>query len=91
MKDLIVMIVLLCLLLGSGIGLAFTKHQTRKLYGQLEQLREDRQELQLGWRQLRLEQSHLAALPEVDRKAQQQLGMFIPPPTDVVFIRSLQR
>ena len=86
MKELVLIGVLLALVLASGMGLAYSKHQSRKLYGQIEGLRQERLQLEMDWRRLQLRQSDLAALIKIDVKARGQLGMHVPPATDVIYL-----
>jgi cell division protein FtsL len=86
-KSLALFSILLVAVAASALALVYCKHQSRKLSGELEALRARRAALELEWHQLRLERSHLAALAEVDRKARHQLGMFVPRPDEVIYLK----
>ena len=76
------------MLLVCSAGLVYSRYHSRELTAQLHDLQRQQYVLELQWRQLRLEQSYLAALPEIDQQARQQLDMFSPHPVhDVVYVQ----
>lgn len=68
-------LVLVALTLGSAFGLVILSHQQRQLYAELELLNKQRNELDVEWRQLRLEQRVLAEHSRLEELATAQLGM----------------
>jgi len=78
--------VLLFALMGSGLGVVYTKHQTRQLFVDLQTAQERRDELEIEWRQLKLEHSTLATAAQVDQAARKRLDMAIPAPDTVIYI-----
>ncbi|MGD2084208.1 MAG: cell division protein FtsL [Chromatiales bacterium] len=74
------------LVVGSAVGVAFAKYETRKLFVELEGLRDGRDALETEWGQLQLEQSTLAAHGRVERLASDRLSMRQPRPEEVVVI-----
>jgi cell division protein FtsL len=87
MKMLVVLILLIGTNLISGLSLVYSEHQGRRLFTQLQELRQQQEDLELGWRLLQLEQSTLAAQSVIDHKARTRLGMFVPPANEVVYIK----
>jgi len=71
---------------GSGIAVAYAKYQSRTLFAQLQDLREERDSLNIEWGQLQLEQSTWATPGRVETMARKRLGMRIPVPRDVVVL-----
>ncbi|NJN47403.1 MAG: cell division protein FtsL [Candidatus Competibacteraceae bacterium] len=77
---------LLVVVMGSGLGVVYTKHQTRQLFVDLQTAQERRDELEIEWRQLQLEHSTLATAAQVDQAARQHLDMATPVPDAVIYI-----
>ncbi|MEZ5582431.1 MAG: cell division protein FtsL [Candidatus Competibacteraceae bacterium] len=77
---------LLVVLMGSGLGVVYTKHQTRQLFVSLQTAQEHRDELEIEWRQLQLEHSTLATAAQVDQIARKRLEMAVPAPDTVIYI-----
>jgi cell division protein FtsL len=63
---------------GSALAVVRTKHENRALITELEQLRGERERLQMEWAQLQLEEATLAHHARVDSIARTQLGMTEP-------------
>jgi cell division protein FtsL len=74
----IVPLVLAAVVVGSALAVVRTKHENRALVTQLEQLRAERERLQMEWAQLQLEEATLGHHARVDRIAREQLGMTEP-------------
>lgn len=70
----------------SGMGLVYSKHQGRKLFQELQTLQARRDDLEIEWAQLQLEQSTLATETVVDQSARLRLDMLIPDPATVIYI-----
>jgi cell division protein FtsL len=73
--------------LASGVGAVYARHEARKLFVELEGLERARDELNLEWGRLRIEQGMLATHARVERLASEKLGMRIPPANDVTIVR----
>lgn len=80
-------IVLIVAVLGSALGVVYSKHQSRKLFNELQALEAHRDNLEIEWELLQLEQSTLATEAVVDQVARSRLGMIVPDPGSVVYIR----
>lgn len=73
--------------LASSVGVIYAKHQSRKLFVELQILQGARDEINVEWGQLQLEQSTLATHAMIDHVARTKLGMVTPAPQDVVILR----
>jgi cell division protein FtsL len=72
--------------LGSAAGAIYCKHRTRELFVQLERLDGQRDNLQIEWGQLQLEQSAWSTHAFVERVANTKLHMAMPPPKEIEII-----
>ncbi len=73
--------------LGSALGVVYTKHLYRNRHIQLQQLQNTRDKLHVEWTQLLLEQGTLGSDVQVEKIAREQLGMIIPPPNQMAVIK----
>jgi cell division protein FtsL len=74
-------------LLGSGVAAVYARHEARKLFVELQALERARDELNIDWGRLRIEQGMLATHARVERLASEQLGMHMPAASDVSVVR----
>jgi cell division protein FtsL len=72
--------------IGSGIATVHAKYQARIHFVQLQELRSQRDALDVEWNRLRLEEAALSTHVRVERKAQEELGMYLPRLDDVLLI-----
>jgi cell division protein FtsL len=72
--------------LGSSAGAIWCKHRARELFVQLEALDARRDNLEIEWGQLQLEQSAWATHAFVERVASTRLHMAMPPPKDIEIV-----
>lgn len=86
-RILIVVTVLFSLVLASAILLIYSKHQSRKLFVELQQLKYQVDALNTEWGQLQLEQSAWSGHGRIERIARKRLSMVMPESSDVVFVR----
>lgn len=75
---------LVCVL--SAIALVYTKHDSRKLFVQLETLTRDRDELNIEWGQLQIEQSTWAQHARIEQVASGELALVRPRTADIFVI-----
>jgi len=68
---------------ASAVGVVFVRHEARGLFVQLERLNAERDQLNIEWGQLQLEQSAWSNHGFVERVANDKLHMTLPQPTDV--------
>ena len=72
--------------LGSAAAAIYCKHRARELFVELEQLNGRRDNLEIEWGQLQLEQSAWSTHAFVERVASTKLHMAMPPPKDIVIV-----
>ncbi len=86
-KLLVIVVPLLWLaVLGSAAGAIYCKHRARELFVDLERLNGRRDNLQIEWGQLQLEQSAWSTHAFVERVASAKLHMAMPPPKEIEII-----
>jgi cell division protein FtsL len=76
------------LLFGSALGVIWSKHQARTLFVELQRLEKQRDQLDVEWGQLKLQQSKDAAHGRVEQVARVQLRMSIPVPNQVSLVKA---
>ena len=69
--------------LGSAAGAVYLKHRSRELFVDLERLNQRRDNLEIEWGQLQLEQSAWSTHAFVERVASQRLRMATPRAQDI--------
>ena len=72
--------------LGSAAGAIYCKHRSRALFVELEQLNARRDNLEIEWGQLQLEQSAWSTHAFVERVASAKLHMAMPPPKEIEIV-----
>ncbi|MGB4247750.1 MAG: cell division protein FtsL [Pseudohongiellaceae bacterium] len=80
-------LVLLTLLLISGVSVIYTTFKNRYLLNELQQLKNERNELQVQWGQLLIEQSTFSLEGRIERKAIDELQMVVPDFSEIVMVR----
>lgn len=80
-------IILAVLVLISSLGVVYAKHQSRKLFVELDLLKKHRDEMNVEWGQLQLEQSTLATHGRIEQAAKKRLKMVTPEYKDVLIVR----
>ncbi len=81
---LIFVFALVCVL--SAMALVYTKHESRKLFVELEQLTHERDDLNIEWGQLQIEQSTWAQHARIEQVARDDLALVRPAATEVFVI-----
>ena len=74
-------------LLGSSLGVVYSKQEARNRFDDLQRLTRERDELDIEWGQLQLEQSTWATNGRVESVARDDLHMVIPQATDLRNVR----
>ena len=74
-------------LLGSSLGVVYSKQEARNRFNDLQRLTRERDELDIEWGQLQLEQSTWATNGRVESVARDDLHMVIPQATDLRIVR----
>jgi len=72
--------------LASSAGAIYLKHRARELFVELEALNARRDNLEIEWGQLQLEQSAWSTHAFVEQVAGTKLRMALPPPKDIEII-----
>jgi len=70
----------------SSMALVYTKHESRKLFVQLEALTHERDDLNIEWGQLQIEQSTWATHARIERVATDDLALARPVSSDIYVI-----
>ncbi len=79
---------LIVAVLVTGIGCVYTKHNSRKLFVQLQDMERQRDNLEIEWGKLRIEQSTWASHGRVENMARADLGMIEPAQDTIMAIES---
>lgn len=82
-----VWVLLLLLISISALMVIYSSHRSRHLFYDLQASRVIRDELQVEWGQLLLEQSTWSSYGLIEGKATNELGMIVPEPQDLVIAR----
>ena len=70
----------------SAVALIYTKHESRKLFVELEGLTTERDELNIEWGQLQIEQSTWATHARIERLAAEELSLARPESAEIYVI-----
>jgi cell division protein FtsL len=73
--------------LASALGVVNGKQQARNRFNELQKLTTQRDDLDIEWGQLQLEQSTWATHGRVERVAHDELGMVTPSATDLRIVQ----
>lgn len=83
----LLLILLTLVVMISAIAVIQAKHQSRKLFSQLQVLEKKRDQMNVEWGQLQLEQGTWATHSRVERIARKRLNMRVPEAEATVIIR----
>lgn len=72
--------------LGSAAGAIYAKHKSRELFVELERLNRQRDNLEVEWGQLQIEQSFWSQHAFVENVANQKLRMSMPKPAEIEIV-----
>ena len=81
---LLVVFGLVCVL--SAMAVIYTKHESRKLFVELEALTHERDELNIEWSQLQIEQSTWATHARIEQVATDDLSLVRPQTTEIYIV-----
>ncbi len=85
MRALLVVLILACV--GTAIGIVHARHQHRLQFVELSRLERVRDELNIEFGRLQLEQATVADSNRIDAVARTRLGMKSPEAEDVIVVR----
>ena len=83
----IFMLALLGAAIASAISVVWARHESRVLFVRLTALQNQRDEMNIEYGKLELEQATFAEPRRIDEEARQQLGMVDPDPKDIRLLR----
>lgn len=73
--------------LGSGIAIVYARQEHRQAYVQLTRLLRERDEINIEFSRLQLEQATWAETNRIEQVAAERIGMMFPQDADVVVIQ----
>jgi cell division protein FtsL len=82
-------LVLVVFVLVSSIGVFYSSHMTRQMYGSLQVLQQDQDDLDSEYEKLLLEQSAWADYTRVDQLAREELKMSAPAHKNLYVVRDM--
>lgn len=83
-----VVLIMLVAVSVSAISVIYLRHQHRMTYVALQHAQDVRDQLNIEWGQLLLEQSTWAGHHHVESEARTRLGMSVPAPEKIVVLRA---
>ncbi len=83
----VVLLLLVFVVIGSALTVVYTKHESRKLFIQLQSLKKEQDKMDIEWGRLQLEQSAWETHGRVEHIARKKLGMHMPSSGEVVIIK----
>jgi len=78
---------ILMALIAASLGVAYSVHKSRVYLNQLQTLQIERDQLEVEWGQLLLEQQAWGAYGRIGKVATDELGMRTPAPHEVMMVR----
>ena len=79
--------VLILAIMSSAISVIYSKHQSRKLFVELQKLDKQIDELNIDWGRLQLEQSTWSSHGRVEEIARNKLHMTLPKANEILYIK----
>ena len=83
----ILLAVLLLAVVGTAIAVVYERYRHRQLFVDLTRLERERDELNIEFGRLQLEQATWAQANRIDQVARERLGMKFPEAEDIVVVR----
>ena len=87
MKLWIVVAALVVAIIFTAVSVVYSKHQTRKLFVDLQELHKQVDELDIEWGRLQLEQSTWSSHGRIEKVARNKLQMKLPKANEILYIR----
>ena len=85
--DKVCVAMLALVVLASALAVVYTRHESRKLFIEMQALQQVRDDMDVEWGQLQLEQSTWATHSRIDPIAREQLKMSAPTPDVIQIIK----
>ena len=79
-------IFMMTITMASGIVVVLKEHQNRTAFNELQELKDEGNELEVKWGQLLIEQSTFGVEGRVEEKAINELQMQLPVPAEIVIV-----
>lgn len=73
--------------MGSGFLVVYARHEARKAFTALQTLNAERDELDIEWDRLLIEQSTWATHARIEQISREQMNMRLPDPEEIVIVR----
>ncbi|MDG1462913.1 MAG: cell division protein FtsL [Gammaproteobacteria bacterium] len=73
--------------MATAIACVYSKHESRKMFVELQSLTSERDAMEVDWGRLQIEQSTWSAHARVERLARTQMKMRSPNPADIRLVR----
>jgi len=86
-QPLLLVLVFAVVCVMSAMALVYTKHESRKLFVELEALTHERDQLNIEWGQLQIEQSTWATHARIEQVATDDLALVRPAATEIYVIK----
>jgi cell division protein FtsL len=83
----VLIMILLIITFVSAISVVYVKHYNRKLFVEVQQLEKQRDDMDVEWGKLQLEQNTWATHARIERIAREKLQMITPDSKDVIYIK----
>jgi len=71
----------------SALSVIYATHRSRSLFSELQKMQRTRDELDVEWGQLQLEQSAWSNNSRIESIARDKLGMIVPTPGKIVIVK----
>lgn len=84
------LVILALAVFASSLGVVYAKHESRKLFVELDLLKKSRDEMNVQWGRLQLEQSTLATHGRIEERAEKRLGMVTPEFEQIFIVRAVK-
>ena len=82
-----VMVLLIAAVLGTGVAVVYARQEHRQAYVQLNRLVRERDELNIEFSRLQLEQATWAETNRIEQVATERVGMLFPAASELVVVR----
>ena len=82
-----VLVLLVVSVLGSGVAVVYARQEHRQAYVQLNRLLRERDELNIEFSRLQLEQATWAETNRIEQVATERIGMVFPTASELVVLR----
>jgi len=85
-QPIVLVLVFAVVCVTSALALIYTKHESRKLFVELETLTQERDQLNIEWGQLQIEQSTWATHARIEQVATDDLSLVRPDSAEIFVI-----